>query len=296
MSRSVMRVNRSVLQFVFFTKSDSMIKTRRSTPLPRKVGLPEWKQFWRDKSFAAEMWNKRILNDIPHVVDRIFHVGPYFMVVVNYGTMGFEYVMGVSQMLGFSTQQFYDGKHDFLVGLIHPHDKEKVLGLAVHYYNFLDAQPRDRRLDFKVSINFRMRKANGEYISILEQVVALNMDEQGRVTHVLEYFTDISHLNYSKEVVFSILDDKGEEGQQFYTFDLEEKKVPGMRENAVPTFSDREREILTCIAAGMTSKEIAGRLHISAFTVNKHRENMMRKTGGKNMNEVLSFAYCNEYL
>ena len=99
-----------------------------------------------------------------------------------------------------------------------------------------------------------------------------------------------------QKVVFSILNDKDEQHPEFYTFNLEEKSVPQINKKKKTTFSERERELVALVALGKTSKEIAAMLGITANTVNKHRENMMRKTGSKNMNEVVSFAYCNEYL
>lgn len=262
-----------------------------------KLPMPDWKQFWEDRGFAEEMKKNGIVNDlIPGAVSKVFHTGRYFLFVVNYSTLGFEYIRDTHLMLGFSHEELWNGKIEFLVSLVHPDDVEKVLGLSVHYQKFLDSQPKEKRLDIKASINFRMRKANGEYIKVLEQVVGLNIDEAGRITHALKYFTDISHMHYSDEVVFSILDDKEELGQGFYTFNLEEKKVPEGKSNENTTLSDREREIISLVVLGKSSKEIALNLGISVFTVNKHRENMLRKTGSKNINEVISFAYCNEYL
>ena len=55
--------------------------------------------------------------------------------------------------------------------------------------------------------------------------------------------------------------------------------------------SAREQEILRFIAKGKTSKEISALFGLSVFTINKHRENMMRKTGSKNSSEVLAFSY-----
>ncbi len=262
----------------------------------QKLALPDWKKFWDGRGFALEMQSKGIFDKKPEVINRIFHTGPYFMVVVNYSNMSFEYVQGVDQMLGFSSKEFNEGKLDFLVNLIHPEDKEKVLGLAVHYYKFMDVQPVEKRMDFKVSINFRLLKADGSPLKVLEQVIGLNMDEAGRITHALKYFTDISHLNYSNEVVFAILDDKDNENQQFYTFNLEEKVVPQVKDTDTATFSNREIEVLNLIAKGMSSKLVADELGISQHTIDKHRKNMIQKTGSKNFNEVISFAYCNEYL
>ena len=131
---------------------------------------------------------------------------------------------------------------------------------------------------------------------VLEQVISLKTDDEGRVTHALKYFTDISHLNYSDEVVLAILNTKENDGQQFYTFKIEEKESTAKDSVVNEDFSGREKEILSMIAVGVTSKEIASKLGLSRHTINKHRENMMRKTRCKNMNEVISFAYCSEYL
>jgi DNA-binding NarL/FixJ family response regulator len=52
----------------------------------------------------------------------------------------------------------------------------------------------------------------------------------------------------------------------------------------------REREILVCVAEGLSSKEIAARLAISPATVQKHRENLSRKLGTRNVAEMVAYA------
>lgn len=49
----------------------------------------------------------------------------------------------------------------------------------------------------------------------------------------------------------------------------------------------REKEILSCIANGLSSKQIADRLSISLNTVSNHRKNMLLKTGARNSVELL---------
>lgn len=260
------------------------------------LALPEWKKFWKDRGFARDMKTKGIIRqDPPPVIKRIFHAGPYFFIVADYIHMTIDHVQGVEQMLGYTPQQLYDGGVEFLVGLLHPADIEKVLGLAAYYYAFIARQEKEERLNFKGSLNLRLRKTDGQYVKVIEQLIGLHMDDEGRVSPVLKYFTDISHLNYSDEPVLSILNDKEQGNQEFYTFRLEETKPPS-EATVSATFSEREKEILSHIVQGVTSKEIAAKLGISTFTVNKHRENMMRKTGSKNLMEVISFAYCNECL
>src|SRR5205085_1298009 len=43
--------------------------------------------------------------------------------------------------------------------------------------------------------------------------------------------------------------------------------------------TDREREVLRLVAEGLSTKEVAARLDISARTVESHRANLMRKLG-----------------
>ena len=55
--------------------------------------------------------------------------------------------------------------------------------------------------------------------------------------------------------------------------------------------SKREREVLGRLADGLTSKEIAGKLHLSENTVVNHRKNILKKTSTKNVAELIRFAF-----
>jgi len=52
--------------------------------------------------------------------------------------------------------------------------------------------------------------------------------------------------------------------------------------NASLSLSERELEILSLIAEGLTNKEIADKIFISSHTVASHRKNLMRKFQAKN--------------
>jgi DNA-binding NarL/FixJ family response regulator len=54
--------------------------------------------------------------------------------------------------------------------------------------------------------------------------------------------------------------------------------------------TDREREVLVRIAQGLSNKEIAADLGISARTVESHRDSLMRKTGLKNVAALTRLA------
>jgi DNA-binding NarL/FixJ family response regulator len=57
-----------------------------------------------------------------------------------------------------------------------------------------------------------------------------------------------------------------------------------------PHLSEREREVLSLIAQGSTSKEIAGKLFISPQTVETHRSNLMSKLKVRNMAGMVVYA------
>jgi DNA-binding NarL/FixJ family response regulator len=54
----------------------------------------------------------------------------------------------------------------------------------------------------------------------------------------------------------------------------------------LPTTS-REKEILSLIAVGLTTKEIAFKLNRSHHTVETHRKNLLRKCEAKNSAELI---------
>jgi DNA-binding CsgD family transcriptional regulator len=54
--------------------------------------------------------------------------------------------------------------------------------------------------------------------------------------------------------------------------------------------TEREAEILGLVADGLTSREIALRLHISVRTVDKHVERVIGKTGVGRRAELHKFA------
>ena len=60
--------------------------------------------------------------------------------------------------------------------------------------------------------------------------------------------------------------------------------------------SEREREILIEICYGLHNQEVADKLFISKRTVEKHRANLMLKTGCANTASLVVYAIKNNYL
>lgn len=67
------------------------------------------------------------------------------------------------------------------------------------------------------------------------------------------------------------------------------KNVP--YEQAIEKLSDREKEVLECIASGLTTQEIGEKLFISKNTVETHRKNLLYKLKARNTAELVNNAY-----
>lgn len=74
------------------------------------------------------------------------------------------------------------------------------------------------------------------------------------------------------------------DGRAYYSPAIQQQMAELLREGSgvtqgIQLLSDREREVLTLLAGGCSSKEIASSLDISTRTVETHRANLMRKLG-----------------
>ncbi|MGE0087845.1 MAG: response regulator [Bacteroidales bacterium] len=65
------------------------------------------------------------------------------------------------------------------------------------------------------------------------------------------------------------------------------------QKHSVSQLSNREIEILSLISKGFSNQEIAEKLFISKRTVDKHRSNIIEKTGSKNTASLVMYAIRN---
>ncbi|RPI29031.1 MAG: DNA-binding response regulator [Acidobacteria bacterium] len=80
-------------------------------------------------------------------------------------------------------------------------------------------------------------------------------------------------------------------GEKFTSASLVREMASQSRERSAPSgLSKREREVITLVVKGLSSKEIADHLFISVKTVESHRARIMEKTGAKNLPELVRYA------
>lgn len=86
-------------------------------------------------------------------------------------------------------------------------------------------------------------------------------------------------------------------GHNFFSPEIMESILRNLSKNEKQPknsdLSERETEVLYRICLGLSNQEIAGLLRISKRTVDKHRENLLLKTGSKNTAGLVMFAIRN---
>ena len=84
-------------------------------------------------------------------------------------------------------------------------------------------------------------------------------------------------------------------GRAYYSPAVQRELSELLRAHSAPprpmdTLTEREREVLRLVAAGLSTKEIASQLDISTRTVETHRANLMRKLNLKSVALLTQFA------
>ena len=76
-------------------------------------------------------------------------------------------------------------------------------------------------------------------------------------------------------------------------FDLINNSDDSSSQNESIDLSNRETDVLVCVAKGMTNKDISDMLNISVHTVIIHRKNIVKKTGIKSVSGLTVYALLN---
>ena len=103
-------------------------------------------------------------------------------------------------------------------------------------------------------------------------------------------FIDKNFLRYFREVI-ELSDNKQKVANKI--FNLINNNDDSSSQNESVDLSNRETDVLVCVAKGMTNKDISDMLNISVHTVITHRKNIVKKTGIKSVSGLTVYALLN---
>lgn len=203
----------------------------------------------------------------------------HFIYIFNYSEGRMAYVRGIQEVLGYPDHGM---DVELLLRLLHPDDASIVARINQCALTAMDKIRNPANLhDLSLSVDYRMRKADGRYIKILDQTSVFEVDEaSGKVHSTFSLCKDISGIKTSNTI-----------GWQAHGFEFLDFQPPEGTEDRLqyrPTH--REMEVVRMMAEGKGSKAIAVELNISPMTVGTHRRNILQRTGMRNTAELMRHA------
>ena len=198
-----------------------------------------------------------------------------FLSVFDMLRMKTEFVsQGCIQMLGINPEDLtsYHFKE-----ATHPDDlKRHELGL-VKTFKIAHELFVAKKGEMLISTNFRLRTSTGNYSNQLIQCYFFYSLVPDNTVYLININTDISWCKRIKH------------GYHYYVGeDLSYFRYPDeelLRTGNV--FTNREFEIIRMIQEGLESEQIAEKLFLSKHTINKHRKNILDKTGKTHIAELI---------
>jgi DNA-binding CsgD family transcriptional regulator len=210
-----------------------------------------------------------------------FMPGDYYYYIFNLNSGRFDFVSeDVLRVLGYEAAEV---DVPFFISKIHPEDQPWFLNFENKVMEFFNLLTQEQIPNYKVRYDYRVRKKNGDYIRILQQVITIDYNEQNPVLRTFGVHSDITYLKSTGAPVLSFI---GLNGEPSYLNVETEKKFSILAGD----LSKRELEILQQLAEGKSSELIGRQLFISKKTVDTHRKNLLRKTGAANTVELISTA------
>lgn len=225
-----------------------------------------------------------LVDHIPH-----FAPGKYMWYIVERLT--------ILQMGGMATH-FTGAEKDYwqakspeeYFALIHPDDLPYLMTYAKAVYKFLLQIPQDQKLNFHPNIYFRLKNIeNEQYKNVLFQYADWRYDENGTVESILHVLYDITHLEAAQpHPMLTILDDINE--TLYFSKSTWCEMTDELKSISVVHITQREKEIISLMAKGLSSKQISAQLLIAKNTVENHRQSILKKTGCTSSAEVIAYS------
>ncbi len=184
-----------------------------------------------------------------------------------------------NSIFGFCKNSLPKVDHKWVRSRFHPEDyiinTGSMMALKIFYQ-----QPVENRKNLRLIHEFRMKNDDNKWIRLMVQNDIMELDRKGNMWLDLKLWD------------FSPVQDLEAPGRFLLRNKLSGKillALEGCKLNGLD-ISSREKEILSMIAGGMQSKEIAEKLFISVNTVNNHRRNLIKKLNVSNSSGAIMQA------
>ncbi|GAA4503750.1 hypothetical protein GCM10023172_29180 [Hymenobacter ginsengisoli] len=206
------------------------------------------------------------------LIGRFSYIYDYRVRALLFVSQGIEEVLGASPP---SDRQTVEWLYD----RVHPDDAPQVAQASVLVNTYIrQCPPEESFSQFVMAIDYRLRHAAGYYLRVLRQNLILERDLTGAVITTAAIYTDISHHKLTQDVRLHV------NRPDFSAFVMQQART---NITAYKALSSREQQVASLVLQGLTSSQIAAKLHTSVHTVNTHRRNMRHKLSAPSYYDLL---------
>ena len=163
---------------------------------------------------------------------------------------------------------------DEVFHLVAPEDQERGHLEELYFFHYMKKIPLEERSDYYMESFVRMARENGDYVPVRHRIFYIASQPNGSIRIALCLYTMATDASTETHIHNTI------NGVSF----------PVRQHDYGEILSEREKDVLRLIHKGKQSKEIADTLSISIHTVNRHRQNILKKLRAANSFEACKIA------
>ncbi len=180
------------------------------------------------------------------------------------------YTVDKRSVCGYDASMYLaDTGMNFSVANIHPESLYSVVKMNEQGIKFLTAENKERD---KTTVNLEglYKKNTGQYFHFLQQSLCMQFDSEGNPFLFLSYIHDVTYIKKNRTANLVLTTPNR---IKWWNFNFENNAI-----EIVQPLSKQEQKILSLLAEGKSSKEIASELFVSRHTIDTHRRHLLEKT------------------
>lgn len=207
------------------------------------------------------------------------HITYQTIYLIDYYKRGFPYVSENSLFLcGNSSSQVQEQGYSFYLNNVPEEDLKLLLQINEEGFKFYNNIPIDKRKEYSISYDFRLKQPNGHFTLINHKLAPLALDNDGNIWIALCLVSFSSNDEPGNVVITNNSDGS------IFLFDF--NSLEWVQRN-INKLNRQEREILMLTIQGFTVDKIAKRMFLSNDTIKFHRKNIFKKLDANNITEAI---------
>lgn len=252
--------------------------------------MEEIKRFFNEKNEISS--NAEIdfgqTNDYLEIVKAFSRITYQSIYIIDYQKKSFEYVSDNPLFLcGKSAEEVKELGYEFYFQFVKPEDLEMLIKINEVGFEFYEKLPVEERKQYTISYDFHIINEKKNAVLINHKLTPIFLTKDGKIWMAM-CIVSLSSSSTAGNILIS-----KDGSDEIWRYNMAAQK---WEQEEKIKLSQREYEILSLYASGLTINEIAGKLFITSDTVKFHRKKLFERIDTNNIAEALAYAKTNKLL